>query len=107
MSSGEPKNKNLWGKVVSLLCVFQSLRKSKPQKYLQKTIINELWAKKRPILVQKGSSQPFLGIIEIRIMTNLILILAGASADASSDESAGTCSEMNLNIEFFDRVGTD
>ena len=32
---------------------------------------------------------------------------ADVSADASSDESADTCSEMNLNIEFFDRVGTD
>ena len=29
------------------------------------------------------------------------------SADASSDVSAGTCSEMNLNIEFFVHVGTD
>ena len=32
---------------------------------------------------------------------------ADVSADASSDESADTCSEMNLNIEFFDYVGTD
>ena len=74
MSSGEPKNKNLWGKVVSLLCVFQSLRKSKPQKYLQKTIINELWDKKRPILVQKVSSQPILGFHEVKIKYNLYLI---------------------------------
>ena len=74
MSSGEPKNKNLWGKEVSLLCVFQSLRKSKPQKYLQKTIINELWDKKRPILVQKVSSQPFLGINEEKIMSKLYSI---------------------------------
>ena len=71
MSSGEPKNKNLWGKVVSLLCVFQSLKKSKPQKYLQKTIINELWDKKRPILVQKVSSKPSFGINEVKIMPNL------------------------------------
>ena len=36
----------------------------------------------------------------------LLLILAGASADTSADESAGTCPEMSVNIELFGHIWT-
>ena len=73
-SSSDPKNKNLLDKVFSFCCVFQSLRKRTPKKYIKKTILNDLCAKKRPILVQKVSSQPFLGINKVKIMSNLYSI---------------------------------
>ena len=48
-----------------------------------------------------------LNISNSSAVTIPILILAGASADTSADESAGTCPEMSLSIEFFDRAGTN
>ena len=59
--------------LASLLCIFQLLRKRTSQKYL-KTIINEFCAKKRPILVQKVSSWPFLVSNEVKIISNLYSI---------------------------------
>ena len=72
--SDDSKNKNLCDKVFSFFCAFQSLRKRTPKKYLKKTILNELCAKKRPILVQKVSSQPILGFNEVKIKYNLYSI---------------------------------
>ena len=74
VSSGDSKNKNLCDKVFSFFCAFQSLRNRTPKKYLKKTILNELCAKKRPILVQKVSSQPILGFNEVKIKYNLYSI---------------------------------
>ena len=94
------KIKNLCDKVFSFLCVFQSLRKSKPQKYLQKTIINELWDKKRPILVQKVSSRPFLGINKVKIKYNLY------SIDIIQCNSVTQRLYFQKHIKFNKKLGT-
>ena len=44
------------------------------QKNIKKTIFDKLRAKKRPILLRKVSSQLFLGINEVKIMSKLYSI---------------------------------
>ena len=58
------------------MCAFQSLRKMTTKEYPKKTILNELFAKKRPISVQNGSSQLSLATHEFKTKIGLALGLS-------------------------------